>query len=68
MNARPTFPHSSSLSITVAAALATFIAIGLLAGVVFLFEREGSPMEKSRLRRALAANAPSSIAAIATRN
>jgi hypothetical protein len=46
MNAKPTFPHPSSLSITVAAGLATFIAIGLLTAVVFLFQRYGAPMEQ----------------------
>jgi hypothetical protein len=46
MNAKPTFPRPSSLSTTVAAALATFIAIGLLTAVAFLFQRDGAPMEK----------------------
>ena len=46
MNAKPTFPQPSSLSITVAAGLATFIAIGLLTAVVFLFQRDGAPMEQ----------------------
>jgi len=44
MNAKPTFPRPSSLSITVSAALATFIAIGLLTGVALLFQRDGVPM------------------------
>jgi len=46
MNAKPTFPQPSSLSITVAAGLATLIAIGLLTAVVFLFQRDGAPMEQ----------------------
>jgi hypothetical protein len=46
MNAKPTFPRSPSLSITVVAALATFIAIGLLTAVAFLFQRDGSPLER----------------------
>ena len=46
MNARPIFPRHSSLSITVAAALATLIASGLLTAVVFLFQRDGKPLEQ----------------------
>ena len=46
MNATPTFPRSSSLSITAAAALATLIAISLLTGVAFLFQRDGRPLEQ----------------------
>jgi hypothetical protein len=46
MNARPTFPESSSLSTTVVVALATFIAIGLLTAVAFLFQRDGAPLEQ----------------------
>jgi hypothetical protein len=45
MNTKPTFARSSSLSTTVAAALATFIAIGLLTSVAFLFQRDGAPLE-----------------------
>jgi hypothetical protein len=46
MNTKPIFPCRSALSITVAAALATFIAIGLLTTVAFLFQRDGAPMEQ----------------------
>jgi hypothetical protein len=46
MNAKPTFPQPSSLSIAIAAGLATFIAIGLLTAVAFLFQRDGAPMEQ----------------------
>jgi len=46
MNAKPTFAQPSSFSSTVAAALAAFIAIGLLTGVAFLFQRNGAPMEQ----------------------
>ncbi|MEP6941692.1 MAG: hypothetical protein ABI981_02080 [Betaproteobacteria bacterium] len=46
MNAKSTFASPSSLSITVAAALATVIAIGLLTAVAILFQRDGAPMEK----------------------
>ena len=46
MNAKPTFAAPSPLSITVAAALAAFIAIGLLTAVVFLFQRDGTPLEQ----------------------
>jgi hypothetical protein len=45
MNAKPTFARPSSLSLTVTAALAIFIAIGLLTAVVFLFQCDGAPME-----------------------
>ena len=46
MNAKPTFPRSAALSITVTAALAAFIAISLLSGVAFLFGRDGAPMQQ----------------------
>ena len=46
MNAKATFPPPSSFSTTVAAALATFVAIGLLTGVAFLFQRDGRPLEQ----------------------
>ena len=46
MNAKPTFRRSSPFSITMAAALATFIAIGLLTAVAFLFQRDGKPLER----------------------
>lgn len=43
MLAKP--PRPSSLSVTVAATLAAFIAIGLLASVVVLFQLDGTPLE-----------------------
>ncbi len=46
MNAKSSFAHASSFSITVVAALAAFIAVGLLTGVAFLFQRDGAPMEQ----------------------
>jgi hypothetical protein len=46
MYAKPTFRRSSPFSITIAAALATFIAIGLLTAVAFLFQRDGKPLEQ----------------------
>ena len=46
MDAKPSFPRPSSLSITVAAAFATFIAIGLLTTVAFLFKHDGVPTGK----------------------
>ena len=46
MNAKPTLARPSSLSITVVAALAAFIAIGLLTAVTFLFQRDGAPMAR----------------------
>jgi hypothetical protein len=46
MNAKPTFPRSYSFSITIAATLATLIAIGLLTAVAILFQRDGKPLEQ----------------------
>jgi hypothetical protein len=46
MNAKPTLPRSYSISISVAAALATLIAIGLLTTVAYLFQRDGKPLEQ----------------------
>ena len=46
MNAKRTLPQLSSLSTAVVAALAAFIAIGLLSAVAWLFQREGAPMEQ----------------------
>lgn len=46
MNAKPTFARPSSLSTTVAAALATFVALGLLTSVALLFQRDGTPLER----------------------
>jgi hypothetical protein len=46
MKAKPSSARTLSLSITVAAALATFIAIGLLTAVAFLFQRDGVPLEQ----------------------
>ena len=46
MNTKSTFPPPSSFSATVAAALATFVAIGLLTGVAFLFQCDGRPLEQ----------------------
>ena len=41
-----TFPRRTSASTTVAATLATFIAISLLTAVAFLFQRDGRPLEQ----------------------
>lgn len=46
MNAKPTFARPSLLFTTFAASLATFVAIGLLTGVAFLFQRDGTPLEQ----------------------
>jgi hypothetical protein len=46
MNAKPTLTQPSSLTTTVFAALAAFIAVGLLSAIAFLFQREGAPMEQ----------------------
>ena len=46
MNAKPALPQPSSLTTTVVAALAAFIAVGLLSAIAFLFQREGAPMEQ----------------------
>jgi len=44
MYAKPAFPRHSSLSTTVAAVFAAFIAIGLLTAVTLLFQRDGPPL------------------------
>ena len=44
MNAKPTLPRPSSLSTTVAAALATFSSIGVLTAIALLFQHDGVPM------------------------
>ncbi|MBK9702559.1 MAG: hypothetical protein IPO75_03325 [Betaproteobacteria bacterium] len=46
MNAKRTVPQLSSLSTAVVAALAAFIAFGLLSAVAWLFQRDGAPMEQ----------------------
>jgi hypothetical protein len=46
MNTKSNFLAPSSFSAIVAAALATFVAIGLLTGVAFLFQRDGRPLEQ----------------------
>lgn len=46
MNGKPTFARPTSLWLPVTAALATFIAIGLLTAIVFLFQRDGAPMKQ----------------------
>lgn len=40
------FEHSSRWSHFAVAALSGFVAISLLGGVAFLFQREGTPMER----------------------
>lgn len=46
MNAKPTLPRTSSFSITIAAATATLVAVGLLTAVAFTFQRDGKPLER----------------------
>lgn len=46
MYAKPAFARPSSLSITAVAALAAFIAIGLLTAVTLLFQRDGVPLAR----------------------
>ena len=46
MNAKPSFPRRSPLSITVPAALATLIAVGIFTAIAFLFQRDGRPFEQ----------------------
>jgi hypothetical protein len=40
------YKSSTPLAAFAIAALATFIAVGLLAGVAFLFQRDGAPIEQ----------------------
>jgi hypothetical protein len=46
MNANSTVPQPSSFSTTIIAAVAAFIALGVLSSVAFLFQRDGAPMER----------------------
>ena len=46
MHPPPTFRRASSFSTTVAAVLATLIAMAVLTAVAFLFQRDGKPLEK----------------------
>jgi hypothetical protein len=46
MNAKPTLARPHFVTTIVAAALSAFIAIGLLTGIVGLFERDGTPFEQ----------------------
>ena len=46
MNARPTYTTQGPDSTVATAALATFIALGILSAVAFLFLREGKPLER----------------------
>jgi len=46
MNAKPTLARPHVVTTLVAAALATLIAIGLLAAVTGLFQRDGAPFER----------------------
>jgi hypothetical protein len=46
MSAKPSLPHSSSLSTMIVAAIAAFVAVGLLSAVVLLFQRAGAPYEQ----------------------
>ncbi len=43
MNARPELPGNSPLSVTVIAALAVVVAMGLLAAVTAMFQSAGTP-------------------------
>ncbi len=46
MNAKLNLGSTSSIMTVAAAALAAFIAVGLLAAVVTLFQSRGAPMER----------------------
>ena len=46
MNAKPTLTGPHVVTTIIAAALSSFIAIGLLGAVVGLFERDGTPFEQ----------------------
>jgi len=46
MNAKPTLARPHVVTTVFAAALSSFIAIGLLSAVVGLFERDGTPFEE----------------------
>jgi hypothetical protein len=46
MNTKPTLTRPHVVTTIIAAALSSFIAIGLLGAVVGLFERDGTPFEQ----------------------
>jgi hypothetical protein len=46
MNAKPTLARPHVVTTIVAAALSSFIAIGLLAAVTDLFQRDGAPFKQ----------------------
>ncbi|HEY5283332.1 MAG TPA: hypothetical protein VIM14_11140 [Polyangia bacterium] len=46
MTAKSTFPRRSPLSITVPAALASLIAVGLFTAIAFLFQHDGRPLQQ----------------------
>jgi hypothetical protein len=46
MNAKPSLPATRPAAHFVAAMLAGIVAVGLLAGVAALFQRDGQPMER----------------------
>jgi hypothetical protein len=47
MNTKPTLPSLQPATHFVAAALAAVIAIGMLASITTLFQRDGLPMERA---------------------
>ena len=46
MSAKPTIQHTFSLSTAVIAAIAAFIAVGILSAVVLLFQHAGAPYQQ----------------------
>jgi len=46
MNAKPTLARPHVVTTIIAAALSSFIAIGLLSAVTGLFQRDGAPFEQ----------------------
>lgn len=46
MNAKPSLPQSSPLVTISIAALAAFIAVGIVGGIAFVFQRDGAPLQQ----------------------
>lgn len=46
MNAKPSLPQSSPLATITIAAVAAFVAIGIVSTVAFVFQRDGTPLEQ----------------------
>lgn len=46
MNAKPSLPQSSPLVTISIAALAAFVAVAIVSGIAFVFQRDGAPLQQ----------------------